>query len=558
MATLSKMPKFQPLDAEGNPYPSYRVFSYEAGTSTPLVTYKDRNNTPNTNPVILDSAGMADIWLEGAYKLVLRPPAGHPDELIPIWTVDNIEEYDQLDWTGLTATIAELNATDTSTKNIYDNYDVLLTDRGKTLLCDTSATAFNVNLPLVSVATNGYILTIKKTSTLDNAVTINPQTGEKIEGLDKLLLNNKDETIILICDGSNWRIKADTANIRIYEKVIDNTTGDLSSLQTYPPRYFVRVEPSTSDIEVKLPPLSTIGNGLELIIKKIGKSESSVKITPDGIDEIDDEQGSIFIHSQNESIGLLSTADSWYKISDSAGISRGDIQLGNLMFLTNDAYDIPPDYMVADGREISRTDYAEYFALVGTTWGSGNGSTTFNIPNVNGYTVMSSGANSNFNVTSLTRAGNVVTAVTSGTHNYPVLQYIKISGADQTEYNGIWQIASVPAANQFTYNIDTTPVTPATGTITVYGIYNNVVIPSGGGSLYIGRSDGVWEETLGVNNIPSHNHLYTNRTGDGEYCQGGGATHVAEETQGTSYTGGGQPFFVIQPTKTIRILVKVK
>lgn len=37
-----------------------------------------------------------------------------------------------------------------------------------------------------------------------------------------------------------------------------------------------------------------------------------------------------------------------------------------------------------DGRAISRTVYAEYFAMVGTAFGAGNGSTTFNVPDYRG------------------------------------------------------------------------------------------------------------------------------------------------------------------------------
>ena len=38
----------------------------------------------------------------------------------------------------------------------------------------------------------------------------------------------------------------------------------------------------------------------------------------------------------------------------------------------------------ADGRALSRTTYSSYFSLVGTTYGAGDGSTTFNIPNLLG------------------------------------------------------------------------------------------------------------------------------------------------------------------------------
>lgn len=37
-----------------------------------------------------------------------------------------------------------------------------------------------------------------------------------------------------------------------------------------------------------------------------------------------------------------------------------------------------------DGRAISRTEYAEYFSIVGTAFGAGDGSTTFNVPDYRG------------------------------------------------------------------------------------------------------------------------------------------------------------------------------
>lgn len=40
----------------------------------------------------------------------------------------------------------------------------------------------------------------------------------------------------------------------------------------------------------------------------------------------------------------------------------------------------PEDYMFADGSAISRTEYAGLFSIVGTTYGAGDGSSTFNLP----------------------------------------------------------------------------------------------------------------------------------------------------------------------------------
>ncbi|MBR9844777.1 MAG: tail fiber protein [Algicola sp.] len=47
--------------------------------------------------------------------------------------------------------------------------------------------------------------------------------------------------------------------------------------------------------------------------------------------------------------------------------------------------DMPPTgYLVCDGSAVSRTIYAELFALLGTTYGSGDGTTTFNLPDYRG------------------------------------------------------------------------------------------------------------------------------------------------------------------------------
>lgn len=40
--------------------------------------------------------------------------------------------------------------------------------------------------------------------------------------------------------------------------------------------------------------------------------------------------------------------------------------------------------MICDGTAISRTTYADLFTLIGTTYGVGDGSTTFNLPDIGG------------------------------------------------------------------------------------------------------------------------------------------------------------------------------
>lgn len=42
----------------------------------------------------------------------------------------------------------------------------------------------------------------------------------------------------------------------------------------------------------------------------------------------------------------------------------------------------PAGYLICDGTAISRADYAKLFAIIGTNYGTGNGSTTFNLPDL--------------------------------------------------------------------------------------------------------------------------------------------------------------------------------
>ena len=49
-------------------------------------------------------------------------------------------------------------------------------------------------------------------------------------------------------------------------------------------------------------------------------------------------------------------------------------------------------WLVADGRAVSRSTYSALFSAIGSAFGAGNGSTTFNIPDTRGRCVFGSGA----------------------------------------------------------------------------------------------------------------------------------------------------------------------
>ena len=58
------------FDRCGKPLAVGKVYTYAANTTTAKTTYKDPYGlTPNTNPIILDAAGEADIYLDGTYRI---------------------------------------------------------------------------------------------------------------------------------------------------------------------------------------------------------------------------------------------------------------------------------------------------------------------------------------------------------------------------------------------------------------------------------------------------------------------------------------------------------
>ena len=79
------------FDNNGNPLSGGKIYTYEAGTTTPLASYTSSTGvTAHTNPIVLDSAGRVpggEIWILAAmlYKFVLETSTG-----VLIATYDNV------------------------------------------------------------------------------------------------------------------------------------------------------------------------------------------------------------------------------------------------------------------------------------------------------------------------------------------------------------------------------------------------------------------------------------------------------------------------------------
>lgn len=79
------------FDSNGDPLVGGLLYTYQANTTTPQVTYKDSTGdvgTENTNPIELDANGEADMWLDPtlSYKFVLHDA----DDVPTGFSVDNV------------------------------------------------------------------------------------------------------------------------------------------------------------------------------------------------------------------------------------------------------------------------------------------------------------------------------------------------------------------------------------------------------------------------------------------------------------------------------------
>lgn len=91
-----------------------------------------------------------------------------------------------------------------------------------------------------------------------------------------------------------------------------------------------------------------------------------------------------------------------------------------------------------------------------------------------GAGLLLNGLDSPVAVTSITRSSATAT-VTQTAHGHAVGDQVNLLGANETEYNGLQTVVSVPTSNTWTYVVDGSPSSPATGTITASALSDQPV-----------------------------------------------------------------------------------
>ena len=106
----------------------------------------------------------------------------------------------------------------------------------------------------------------------------------------------------------------------------------------------------------------------------------------------------------------------WRRTGGSSG--GGSFDIGDMKFSASPT--VPGGWLVCDGSAVSRALYAGLCGVIGTTWGVGDGVSTFNLPNLVGRKPI--GAGGSLNVGDYGGADTVTLGVANlPAHNHPVI-----------------------------------------------------------------------------------------------------------------------------------------
>jgi len=155
-------------------------------------------------------------------------------------------------------------------------------------------------------------------------------------------------------DGSKWNLSGSTTAFAPVGTIISYTG-------TYPPNGWLKADGS-----------SVLRSSYPALFALIGTSfgAGSVPGTTFALPNYVATTGIFIIRATDDSVALTTS-------SSLIAVPVGSLQL---FAMTS----VPTGWVRADGQALSRTTYAALFASIGTTYGSGDGSTTFNVPNISG------------------------------------------------------------------------------------------------------------------------------------------------------------------------------
>lgn len=172
-----------------------------------------------------------------------------------------------------------------------------------------------------------------------------------------------------------------------------------------------------------------------------------------------DTNGNITISNATQSVsGLMSETDK--KKLD----ALGQEQIGSIILLACSS--IPEGYLLCDGSELNRAVYSELFSVIGTTWGAGNGETTFNLPDFSGKFIRGTGGNA-------AELGTVQAEGLPNATGWFQLRYGSVVSTDRSVFTHIND--ATDTSTNYSLHLATTKITMSlSGANPIFGASNHV------------------------------------------------------------------------------------
>lgn len=148
---------------------------------------------------------------------------------------------------------------------------------------------------------------------------------------------------------------------------------------------------------------ATAGDGFTLAIRNGGTGV--ITVDPNLSETVDG--GATLAISAGESLILYCNGTAWIAVGKSSGVPSGSL----VAYAGSSA---PAGWLLCDGSAVSRSTYASLFTAIGTTFGTGDGSTTFNIPDARGRVLAGKDNMGGTAANRLTSGGSGITGTTLG------------------------------------------------------------------------------------------------------------------------------------------------
>lgn len=165
-------------------------------------------------------------------------------------------------------------------------------------------------------------------------------------------------------------------------------------------------EPSSADRPVRLATVDPAYVSGWPKVKFDGESTLSGKTYP----HVDS-----YAPAKNDRVVLVPVGTSYLIVGAVSATSGGAAGLPAGSIVEFGGSTAPGGWLLCDGSAVLRTTYARLFAAISTTWGVGNGSTTFNVPDFRGRTPIGAGAGSGLTARTVAASGGAETVVLDST-----------------------------------------------------------------------------------------------------------------------------------------------